>query len=1033
MSSHGRLPSRDRIVNISRFSILRPVFTMMVILIVMILGGVSLTRLPIDLMPDITYPTISIQTRYENAGPEEVEELISRPIEQAMVAVPGVEEVSSTSSEGLSNVRVLFTWGTDLNEASNDIRDRLDRVIGRLPDDADRPMLRKFDLAGFPIMIMGASSSMDPLQLRRLIEDQIAYRIERVPGVASLTVWGGLSREVWVQIEPERLRALGLPLERVVSAIRAANVTLPAGTVQRGDHDVIVRTPGTFGDLDALRETVIEKRSDAPVRLRDVAAVTDRWERVRRRVRVNTEPGMMVAVYKQSDVNTVDVARRVHREIERVNADFPYLTLTPVMDASDFIQRAIRNVGSTAVFGGLFAVIVLLIFLGNIRSTLIIATAIPVSIIATFSLIYFAGFTLNLMTLGGLALGVGMLVDNAIVVLENIYRHREDGAGRRDAAMRGSGEVTAAIIASTLTTLVVFLPMVFVRGMAGIMFQQLAYVVSFALLASLLVALTLVPMLCGRYLRIGGAGRTRRVPAFSDRGFKVLETQYERLLERALRHRMRVLLPVLLLFMFSVAIAPRIGREFMPATDEGEIRVNVEAEPGARLEILDRAFQRIEAVTLDHVPERESMIANFGGVSHRGGGAHTGMLRLSLVPLAERERSSEAIAADLRRRLAQVPGVTVRVRTAQGMGTRGMGGMGGDERLQVEIRGYDFATADALAERIMAAIEPVGGITDVLLSREAGAPEMMIRVDRLRAADLGVSVHDVARALQTMVGGVGSGFYRERGEEVPIRVMVRDAEFMTTDELLDLTLVNAAGDRVALRNVVTLEDGLGPVQIERKDQERIVRLSANIADRDLSSIVADVREVLRDIPIPEGFAVTLGGDYEDQREAFRELVLALILALILVYMVMASLYESLRGPLVVMFSIPLAAIGVIWILLVTGTTFNVQSFVGCIMLGGIVVNNAIILVDHINLLRRRDGMALRVAVREGARRRLRPILMTAMTTMCALIPMALGMGEGGEAQAPLARVVVGGLASASLITLLVVPVMYSLIAPRVTK
>ncbi len=1018
-------------MNISRFSIVRPVFTMMIILIIMILGGVSLTRLPIDLMPDITYPTISIQTRYENAGPAEVEELISRPIEQAMVAVPGVEEVSSTSTEGSSNVRVLFAWGTDLNEASNDIRDRLDRVIGRLPDDADRPMLRKFDLAAFPIMIMGAASSMDPLDLRRLIEDQIAYRIERVPGVASLTVWGGLSREVWVQIEPERLQALGLPLDRVVAAIRAANITLPAGTVERGDHDVIVRTPGTFADLDELRHTVIEKRSDAPVRLRDVATVTDRWERIRRMVRVNTEPGMMVAVYKQSDVNTVEVARRVHREIERINTDFEYLTLTPVMDASDFIQRAISNVGSTAVFGGLFAVIVLLVFLGNIRSTMIIATAIPVSIVATFSLIYFAGFTLNLMTLGGLALGVGMLVDNAIVVLENIYRHREGGAGRRDAAMRGSSEVTAAMIASTLTTLAVFLPMVFVRGMAGILFQQLAYVVSFALLASLLVALTLVPMLCGRYLRVGGANWAVRLSRFSDTGFKRLEARYERLLRTALNHRPRVMLPAALLFGVSLIMAPRIGREFMPATDEGEIRINVEAEVGARLEVLDRAFRRIETITRQHVPERENMIANFGGISHRGGGAHTGMLRLSLVPMAERDRSSEDIAADLRRRLASLPGVTVRVRTAQGMGTRGMGGIGGDERLHVEIRGYDFETADALAQRIVTAIEPIAGITDVLLSREKGAPEMTVRVDRVRAADLGLSVNDVARGLQTILGGIGSGYYRERGQEVPIRVRVRDAEFMATDEILDLTLLNQRGDAVALRNVVTLEDGLGPVQIERKDQERMVLVSANTADRDFNLIAADIREALRDIPVPEGFGVILGGDYEEQQEAFRELTLALILALTLVYMVMASLYESLRGPLVVMFSIPLAAIGVIWILLATGTTFNVQSFVGCIMLGGIVVNNAIILVDHINLLRQRDGMPLQAAILEGGRRRLRPILMTAMTTICALIPMALGMGEGGEAQAPLARVVIGGLASASLITLLVVPVMYSLIAPRV--
>jgi len=1020
-------------MNLSRFTIPRPVFTVMVTLIVVVLGSVSLTRIPLDLMPDVTYPVISISTTYENAGPEEVEELITRPIERALAAVPGVEEVTSTSSEGSSSVRVSFTWGTDLNEASNDIRDRLDRIIRVLPDEADRPMLRKFDLAAVPILIMGASSRLDPVLLRRIIEDEVAYRVERVPGVASLNVWGGLSREIRVELHPAQVKALGIPMDRIVAAIRAANITLPAGTVELGNHEITIRTPGQFVDLDELRDTVITIRDDVPVRLRDVAQVEDLWERVRRIVRVNGEPGIMVAVNKQSDANTVEVARRVLREVERINEDLPYLTLTPIVDNSEYIQRSVSNVGTTAMYGGLFAVLVLLFFLRNIRSTAIIATAIPVSIIGTFSLIYFAGFTLNIMTLGGLALGIGMLVDNSIVVLENIFRMRERGEPRMGAALKGSAEVNAAIIASTLTTLVVFLPMVFIRGMAGIMFQQLAFVVAFALIVSLLVALTLVPMLCSRFLRVRrGDERSNRLFDFSERWFSGLETGYQRLLHVALSHRFLVLAATVLLFAASLAMLPRVGQELMPTADEGEVRVNVEMEVGTRLEIMDRLFRRVEAITRAEVPETRNMIANFGGGTWRGGGTHTGMLRLSLVPLRERSRSSDEVADALRDHLSGLPGATIRVRSASGMMfMRGMGG--GEERLQIDIRGYDFDTADALAARVREAVERVEGVTDALLSREAGAPERIMHVERLRAADLGLSVSQVASALQTILGGTRAGYYREIGQEVPIRVRIRDSEQMEVENLLDLALVNASGDSVALRNILTVTERRGPVQIQRKDQERIIQVSANIEGRDMGSIIAEIRENLRDIPVPEGFAITFGGDYEEQQDSFRELLLGLILALLLVYMVMACLYESLRGPLVVMFSIPLAAIGVIWMLYLTGTTFNIQSFVGCIMLAGIVVNNAILLVDHMNLLRRRDGMELRQAIEEAGRRRLRPILMTALTTMCALIPMALGLGEGGEAQAPLARAVIGGLASSSLITLLVVPVMYSLIVKRMSR
>jgi len=1023
-------------MNVSRFAIRRPIFTIMVALVVIILGGVAFRRLPVDLMPDVTMPTLSVSTTYENASPEEIERLVTEPIEEAMSAVPGVEEVTSVSSEGRSSVRVTFTWGTDLDAAVSDVRDRLDRVIPRLPDDADRPRLRKFDLASFPVLIMGAASDLDPLEMRRIIDDQVAYRIERLPGVAALDVRGGLDREIHVDLSPDKMKALGLPLDQVLARIRAGNVNLPAGTVERGNFEVTVRTPGEFTDLDELRGTVVATRGGAPIRLSEIAEVKDTWEKVRRIVRVNGRPGVRLSVNKQSGTNTVEVATRVLEEVERINRDIPQIELTPIIDTSDYIRRSIRTVGSAALFGGVFAVLVLLFFLRSLKSTAIIATAIPVSIVATFGLMYFGGLTLNIMTMGGLALGIGMLVDSAIVVLENIFRLRQSGVGRVEAALQGSHEVTSAIIASTLTTLAVFVPMVFVRGMSGVMFGQLAFVIGFAVLCSLGVALTVVPMLASR-VRLAensGPGEHESVGHWvfrvSGRMFTGMENRYRAPLHFALGHRWLVVLGAAALLAGSLALVPLVGTEFMPQTDEGEVRIDAEMEVGTRLGVLDEKFKIIEAVVEEAVPEMEHMVVSAGGSGWRATGGHTGSIRISLIPQAERERSSEQIAMVLRRQLADLPGMVVRTRAGQGffLFRRAMGG--GSERVRVEIRGFDLEVADALAGRVKALVEDVPGVTDARVSRDIGTPEELIIVDRQKAADMKVTVSAVASMLQTVLSGARAGNFREGGNEYPMRVQLEGAERRDLREILDLTLTNAAGEPVVLRNLVDVRPRRGPVLIERKDQERVVTISANIAGRDMGSIIADIREDLRDVPVPRGFGIVFGGDYEEQQKAFRELLLSIVLALVLVYVVMACQYESLVDPFVVMFSVPLAAIGVTLMLFLTRTTFNVQSYIGCIMLGGIVVNNAILLVDHTNLLRRRDGLPMREAIEEAGRRRLRPILMTALTTSLAMLPLALGFGEGGEAQAPMARAVIGGLLSSSLITLVFVPVMYSLFERR---
>jgi len=1025
-------------VRISALSVHRPIFTIMVTLIAILLGAISLLRLPVDLMPDVTRPVMSVRTNYENASPEEVEEMITRPIEDALSAAPGVEEVRSVSAEGLSNVRLTFNWSVNIDEAANDVRSRLDRVRRRLPDEVEAPVLWKADLAAMPVLILGASSNLDPVRMRRIIEDQIKDRIEQVPGVASLDIFGGLQREIHVDLLPEKVKALGLSVDRIIDAIKRSNLNLPAGSIDRGNYEITIRTPGEYVSVDELADTVVAQRDGALTRLKDVAVVADSWQRVRRIVRVNGQPGVQLGVLKQSGTNTVQVAKEVLKEIDRINRDIPQIRLSTIIDTSDYIQRSITNVGSSAIYGGALAILILLLFLRNIRSTMVIAVAIPVSIIATFAMMYFGGLTLNLMTLGGLALGVGMLVDNSIVVLENIYRLHENGMPVEEAAVEGTHEVTSAITASTLTTLAVFLPVTFMRGMSGALFKQLALVVSFSLLCSLAVALTLVPMLAARILRrLTGPGTQETLAGklyrLSGLFFNSLEKNYKSALHVSLNHRMLVVLGATALLGGAILLVPLVGTELMPNTDEGEVRVSGEMEVGTRLGLCDQQFLKVEELAKSVLgSDVRSQVVSIGGSGWRGSTSHTGSMRVSLLPASRRTRSSEQIAAELRKKLSQIPGLTVRTRTSEGLMGHLMGSTG-EERLEVEIRGHDIETADALANRVEDAIRKVPGITDTRISRESGTPEEQIKVNRLRAADLKLTVGQVAEVLQTALAGTRAGYYRDAGNEYGILVKLKDAEKRDLRDILDQTVTNADGKPVVLRNVVKVVPRSGPVLIERKDRQRIVKVSANVADRDMGSVIADAREALKGVPIPRDFSITFGGDYEEQQKSFRELLLAIVLSLVLVYMVMACQYESLRDPFVVMFSVPLAVIGVVLILLLTNTTFNMQSYIGCIMLGGIVVNNAILLVDHTNLLRRRDGMPLRAAIEEAGRRRLRPILMTALTTILGLVPLALGLGEGGEAQAPMARAVIGGLFSSTVITLVFLPVIYSVFERRIGR
>jgi HAE1 family hydrophobic/amphiphilic exporter-1 len=1022
-------------MNLPRFSVKRPIFTTMVTLIVVILGAVSLSRLQIDMLPNIELPTLSIRTDYEGASPEVMERLVTQIIEEIVATVPGVEEITSSSSEGRSRVRVSFVWGTEIDTAAIDVQGKLEDEINELPDDIVRPRIRKFDIASFPVVLLGISSNLDPVELTELIEVQIRYRFARITGVAQVDVWGGFNREVRIELDPDRIKAAGLPLDRVLEAIRDANLDLPAGKIEQGRYEVMLRAPAEFINLDQIRDTVIVRRDGAAITLGQIAEVKDTYEKLTRIVRVNGGRGLRVAIRKQANANTVEVSKRILAEIEAVNQTFPQINIVPVINQGNFIERSIANVVRSVLYGGGLAIVVLLFFLRNMRSTLVISLSIPISIVATFALIFFGGFTLNLMTLGGLALGVGMMVDSSIVVLENIFRRRsENGEAPEEASVEGAREVGPAIIASTITTLVIFLPLIFVRGVSGILFKELAYVIIFSLICSLTVALTLVPMLASRLLTSSQlrlkepASRTNRWAAAANTAFTGLENAYLDLLRWVLGHRLVTVFAAAAVLGASLLLLPLIGSEFLPPSDEGEIRINGKMEIGTRLELVDRQTRIMEQIVEPAVPEAVASVVSVGASGWRARAGSEGEIRMSLLPVAQRQRSNVEIAQDLRRRLVNsVPGMEIRVRAPQGQFILERI-LGGDEGLTIEIRGYELATLDALARSVAKSIVDVAGITDVQTSLESGIPQQEIRVNRDKLADLGLSVRDVTQLLQTAVAGSKAGEYRAGGNSYRILVQLKDAEKRSLDEILNLTLTTASGEKVALRNVVTSEASRGPILIDRKDQQRRVTVRANVAGRDLGSVALDAQALLDQIPRPVGYDLMVAGNFEEQQKAFRELVISLVLALVLVYMVLACQYESLRDPLVVMFSVPLAAVGVLVTLFITKTTLNVQSYIGCIMLGGIVVNNAILLVDQAGRLAR-GGMPTRDAISEAGRRRLRPILMTTLTTILGLLPLALGIGEGSDAQAPLARAVVGGLTGSTLITLVLIPVVYSLFHP----
>ena len=1009
-------------MTITQLSVKRPIATTMVFLIIIVLGIMGLRFLPVDLLPQIEYPMLTIRTNYPNVGPEEIEKIITDQVENAIAGVPNLEEVRSRSEEGQSRVTLQFTQGTNIDEAANDVRAALDRIRDDFPPEVESPRLWKFDPDNFPVVILGARSPRGMAELTRILEREISQQFEQIPGAGSVDVWGGVYREIQVRLKRDRLASSQLSANDVRQALLRENVTLPAGDMRDGISDLYVRTKGEYQSVDEIGNTIITMVDGKPIRVNDVAEVVDGFQDINRLVQVDGLPMVRLGIRKQSGANTVEVAREARKVMEKVNQERDDLQLMMIIDQSEFIQNSINNVKNSALWGGLLAIFILYLFLRNGSTTFIIALSIPISIIATFGLLFFNHLTLNQMSFGGLALGIGLIVDNAIVVLENIVRLREQGEGAEESALTGTRQVAGAIIASTLTTVVIFLPVVFMQTVSGMLFRELALVVVFALMCSLLVALTLVPMLGSRFLRFrnnnknGKGGKKNRL-----RWLKQLEEMYALLLEKALHHRRMVFAVTGVLLLITLLLWPLIPVELAPQTDADEISIDLEMAQGTNIAVVNEYLHQLEQIVRSTTPMDQ---VDHLSIEIRSGDAE---VELALKGVDERTINSFVLADKIRQNVTgRIPGGIVRVEAQSGLWIlRRLFGSGGGQAVELQLRGYDLTLADQLAKHVAKVMESVPEISDVQISRREGRPEQNLIVDREKIADLGLSVNQVAQVIQTNVGGSRAGVYREGGEEFDIVVRLQPEDRLSALDLSNVPVRSGTGKILPISSVVRTEPRRSPTDIERVDGQRVTYITANLkSGAALGDAVDKVRSKLRDFSLPKGFSIVFSGEYEEQQKAQTDFILSILMAVVLIYMVMAAQFERFLDPLIVMVSVPLAIIGVVPTLLLTGTTLNIQSLMGIVMLIGIVVNNAIVLVDYINLMRREQHLSIRDAVLQSGRRRLRPILMTTCTTVLGMLPLSFGTGAGGEIQAALARAVIGGLTVSTLITLVLIPAAY---------
>ncbi len=1013
-------------MSLPSLGIKRPVTILMLVLMVLLLSAISLTMIPIDLYPDMELPVIVVQTDYEGAGPREVENMVTRPLEEVLSTVDNLSQVSSVSRAGESEIRLMFEWGTDMDFAALDTRELVDMIREELPDEVGDPVVMQIDPDMLPVIQAGISADMSHQEITELADGIIKSQLERQAGVASIDVMGGLEREIEILVDPYKLSGYGLDYESIERTVQATNLDMTGGDVPDGEREYLVRIEGEIDDPEELKNLVIGESGGTPVELGEVARIEDGLEEMEPITRLNQQSTVAIGARAQSDANTVEVAQNVKDEMERLEQTLPgNIEFEIAMDQSTFIQDSIDSIVNMGLMGALLAMLILWLFLGNVRSTLVIAVAIPISIISTFNLLYFMDYTINIITMAGLMLGIGMVVDNAIILLENIYRKREEGFTAVNGAVEGSHEISGAIIAATLTSIAAFLPTIFTEGIAGIIFGPLAWTVIFSLSASLVVALTVVPLLSVKLISEGTDIRKKSIiPRAIDSVLQVITEKYSTVVKSALHFRKSVVLLFGLLLVSSLLLLPLLGFDFLPDMDTGEINIDIDYPLGTPLEATSNSLAEIEE-DLSQIEEIDVMFARAGGGTdlEEETDSRSAAIDIRLLPATERKRDAFDVAEEIRRLIPERPGTDVSVSVMDLAG-----GMGAAEDVAVNVQGDDLDQLETTTDKILERILYVEGVENISSSFEDVSPDILVELDTQKAFSYGLTTFDVGNFVTRVLDGEVISFFREEGEEYDIRMQAEHPQGMDVSLLEGMLINSPQGEKVPIEDIAKLHMEEAPQSIDRQDRVRQGTISVEVGDRDLGSTVEDIQEEIdQHIELPSGYTINYGGEYEDMTEAFEELGLALALAVILVYMVMASQFESLLYPFIIMFTMPQTIIGVIIALLITGRSFSIVAFVGLIMLAGIVVNNGIVMVDYINLLYHHKGYERFNAVVTAGRTRLRPILMTTLTTVLGMFPLAFETGEGAETRAPMAVVVIGGLLASTLVTLILIPVVYTIL------
>lgn len=1068
---------------LARKAVERPVTFLMISLIVIGFGLFGLSNLRLNLYPDVSFPTITVYTTYEGVAPEDMETLITRPIEEAVGSISGVRRVRSLSSQGASVVKLNFNWGTDLYIAESDVRKELDFVRRRVPDDAEQPIVFSYDPNQEPIVVLTLTSSIrSPRELRTIAKQQLEQRLERIPGIASSETSGGYERQINIELSNDQIRSYGLSISTVANKLREENIQVPAGELIEGNTVYSLRTIGEFKNVDQIRNTIIAVRNGQTLLLEDIAKVEDGVAQPIGNVHVDGEDGVILNIYRQSDANVVTAANEVIASIQDLQEIVPQdVQIDVLTNKANFIEMSIDNLLLTGLQAVILVVLILLAFLRSSRSAFIIAISIPISIIATFSIMDWAELSLNIISLSGLTLAVGLVVDDAVVVLENIFRFKEEGEDAKSSAIFGAQEVAVPVVISTLTTLVVFIPILFVPGIAGFLFRDLALTISFALAVSSVVALSLIPMMSSQLLskktveeasksylgrlldwsrgnvykrilaspllllgalvyplfwifkyigrKLRGFFKNSVGPVFTN-ALNNLEDWYRKTLDRFVNRSGTVVMSAFVLFIVTLPLFYTLGGEFFPRVDENAFTLDVQREPGVSLFELERTITQVESVINEEVPEARLIVSDFGdkegieGADNPGG--YQGTVRVELVPQSERARSQAAIVSDLLIELESVAGAEIKEVREDPLSPEGENG------LIVQIYGFNPQTKQEISDGVKQRLRDIEGIVNVFSTADEGRPELRVTMDRERISRLGMTTSQVANALSDAVKGNLATTYVDQGIEFEVLVQLKPGDKAETTDLTNLQVETPDGGFVPLGNLARIERFSGPTNILRINQERVTEVTADLSDIDMGTATARTRASLNEIDWPEGYRYEIAGSAEDQAASFNYLMIAFMIAGILTYMVMASQFESLVEPFIIILTIPLALTGVLITLWATGTSISVTSMVGLILLSGIVVNNGIVMIDYIKILQARD-LSRHEAIVTGATRRLRPILMTAFTTILSMVPLALEIGSGSETWSPMARTVIGGLTMSTVLMLFVVPCMYNIINSLVER